>query len=96
MQRFVEAVAMGDLRDHLRIESPAAAIMAVADIADAGLRMTGANAFAAGAGQRAAPAKFNRGNRLIDRAAGSDLHDKKLMVIMAHSVGITSNRRRIR
>ncbi len=71
--------------------------MAVADIADAGLRMTGANRLRRWHRATRRPlTKFNRGNRLIDRAAGSDLHDKKLMVIMAHSVGITSNRRRIR
>lgn len=48
------------------------------------------------AAKTAALAQFDGGDGLIDRAAGGDLHDKKLMVMIAHSVGITSNSLRIR
>ena len=69
---------MGDLGDHLRIQTASAAIMAFADIPHAGSRMARAHAFTAPAGHAAAVAKFNGGNRLIDRPSGGDLHDKKV------------------
>lgn len=50
----------------------------------------------AAAAKTAAMPQLNGGDGLIDRAAGGNLHDKKLMVMIAHSVGITSNSLRIR
>lgn len=70
--------------------------MAFTDIPYAGSRMAGTHPFTAAAGHAAAVAKFNGGNGLIDRPTGSDLHNKKLIVMMAHRVGMTSSRRRRR
>jgi hypothetical protein len=58
--------------------------------------MAGGHPAVAGARQAAAVAKLNGGDGLIDRAAGAIWTIKKLMVMIAHRVGIISNSRRIR
>lgn len=70
--------------------------MTLADIAGAGTGMAGAHPAVAGAWHSAVLTKFDGGDGLVDRAAGSDLYNKKLMVMMAHRVGITNSKRRIR
>jgi hypothetical protein len=57
--------------------------------------MAGAHPAVAGPASRRA-AKFNGGDGLIDRAAGAICTIKKLMVMMAHRVGMTNSKRRIR
>ena len=75
---FIEAVAVGDFGNHFRIEPTAAAIMAFTDIANAGTRMTGAHTAISCAGQPATVAELHGGDRLIDRTAWRNLHDKKI------------------
>ena len=78
MQRFVEAVAVGDLGDDFRIEAAPPAIVPLADIAGAGAGMAGAHPAVAGAWHSAVLTKFDGGDGLVDRAAGGDLHNKKV------------------
>ena len=78
MQRLIKAVAVGYLGNHLRVQPAPAAIVPIADVADPGTRMAGGHAAISGAGQAAAVAELNRRNRLIDRTAGRDLHNKKV------------------
>lgn len=76
MQRFIEAVTLGDLGDHLRIQTARTAVLAVAS-RDARSGMAQAFADAAAAKTAAVP-QLNGGDGLIDRAAGGNLHDKKV------------------
>lgn len=46
MNGLIEPVAPSDFRDDFRVQTSAAAIITVADVTNAGLRMAGANAFA--------------------------------------------------
>ncbi len=78
MDRFIKAVPLGDLGDHLGIQTPSTAIVALVDIAHPGAGVAGAHAFIAPAGHRPAVTEFDGGNRLIHRATRGDLHDKKV------------------
>ncbi|KTG56461.1 hypothetical protein K24_17695, partial [Klebsiella pneumoniae] len=61
-----------------------------------GAGMAGAHAAVASPRHPAALIKLDGGDGLIDRAARRDLDNKKLMVMMAHRVGMTNSKRRIR
>lgn len=69
--------------------------MTVRGTGNAGARMPQAVAYSAAA-EAAALAHFDSGDGLIDRATGRNLHDKKLMVMIAHRVGIISSSLRIK
>ncbi len=76
VQRFVEAVPLGDLGDHLRIQAARTAILSVA-CRDARPGMAQAFADTAAAKTAAVP-QLDGGDGLIHRATGRDLHDKKV------------------
>ena len=78
MQRLVKAVAVGDLGDDFRIKAPPTAIVPLADVPCAGAGMAGAHPAVAGTRHPAVLTKFDGGDGLIDRAAGCDLHNKKV------------------
>ena len=78
MNGFIESVTTGNFRDDFRIQTPTATVVTVADIPYAGLRVAGANTFAARTGQRAALSELNGGDGLFNRTARCYLYDKKV------------------
>ncbi|SAJ20330.1 Uncharacterised protein [Enterobacter cloacae] len=69
---------MGDLGDHLRIQSATAPVVAFADVAHARPGMAGPHSFTAAARHAASVTKFYCRNCLVHRTAGGDLDDKKV------------------
>ena len=90
-RRLVEAEHLADVGDDVRVEAACAAIGAAGWPAPTSappapvMRPVGADAVA-----------LQLGDHLLDRAAGRELHDAKLIAMMPNSVGITSSSRRSR